>query len=223
MPSQGDTRRERLARARLYLVTDARGAEGDLESFLDVVLAAGVDIVQLREKAAEAGDLLRSSKAFRAAADRYRALFVVNDRPDVAIAVGADGVHVGQNDLPPGVVRSIVGRDLIIGLSTHSSMEYDAAAPDADYLCVGPVHSTPTKPGRPATGLEIVEHAARRERDGSEPRPWFAIGGIDDATLPEIVVVGATRVTVVRAITNDPDPASSVRGLVAGLRGRPIS
>jgi thiamine-phosphate pyrophosphorylase len=220
MSGPGDARRERLARARLYLVTDARQAQGDLEAFLDVVLGAGVDIVQLREKHAEAGDLLRWSNTFRAAADRHGALFLVNDRPDVALAAGADGVHVGQNDLPPRIARLVVGPDVIIGLSTHSADEYDAAPPDADYLCAGPVHATPTKPGRRATGIGMVHHAASRQRDGSERRPWFAIGGIDPTTLPDVVAAGAARVAVVRAITADPDPASAVRALVAGLSSR---
>jgi thiamine-phosphate pyrophosphorylase len=223
MSSQGDARRERLARARLYLVTDARQQHGDLEPFLDSALTAGVDIVQLREKDAEAGDLLRWSSSFRAAADRHGALFILNDRPDVAVAAGADGVHVGQNDLPPRMVRDAVGEDLIIGLSTHSDAEYDASPPDADYLCVGPVHATPTKPGRPATGLGIVRHAAARERDGAEIRPWFAIGGINVETLPDVVEAGAARVAVVRAIMESPVPASSVRGLIETLQGRPVS
>jgi thiamine-phosphate pyrophosphorylase len=223
MSRRGDARRERLAHARLYLVTDARQAQGDLDTFLDAVLSGGVDVVQLRAKDAEAGDLLRWSPAFRAAADRHDALFILNDRPDVAVAVGADGVHVGQNDLPPGNVRTFVGEDLIVGLSTHSDAEYDASAPDADYLCVGPVHATPTKPGRPATGLEIVEHAAARERAGAEVRPWFAIGGIDPHTLPDVVRAGATRVAVVRAITESPIPAASVRSLIDALQGRPVS
>jgi thiamine-phosphate pyrophosphorylase len=223
MSNRGDARRERLARARLYLVTDARQARGDLEEFLDEVLAAGVDIVQLREKAAEAGDLLRWSEAFRTAADRHGALFIVNDRPDVALVSGADGVHVGQNDLPVRAARTLLGPELIVGLSTHSSAEYDAAPPEADYLCSGPVHATPTKPGRPATGLDVVRHAATRERDRTETRQWFAIGGIESATLPDVVGAGASRVAVVRAITEAADPASAVRLLVARLAALPIS
>jgi thiamine-phosphate pyrophosphorylase len=222
MSGQGDARRERLARARLYLVSDARQSQGDLEDFLDVVLGAGVDIVQLREKNAEAGDLLRWSMAFRAASDRHEALFVLNDRPDVALAAGADGIHLGQNDLDASVARKIVGPDLIIGLSTHSPDEYDAASPDADYLCAGPVHETPTKPGRRATGVEFVGHAASRERDGTEPRPWFAIGGIDGVTLPDVIAAGASRVAVVRAITEGEDPAAAVRLLLEGLQTLPI-
>jgi thiamine-phosphate pyrophosphorylase len=220
MSSPGDARRERLERARVYLVTDARQAQGDLDDFLDAVLGAGVDIVQLREKHAEAGDVLRWSNSFRAASDRHDALFVLNDRPDVALAAGADGVHVGQNDLDAGIVRKFVGPDLIIGLSTHSPDEYDAASPDADYLCAGPVYETPTKPGRPATGLGLVQQAASRQGDDSERRPWFAIGGIDPTTLPDVVAAGAARVAVVRAITANPDPASAVRALLVGLSTR---
>jgi thiamine-phosphate pyrophosphorylase len=222
MPSPGDRRRERLARSRLYVVTGAREAQGDLAAFLAAVLEAGADIVQLREKEAEAGDLLRWSKDFRAAADRHGALFVMNDRPDVALAAGADGVHVGQNDLPPAWARKMTRADMLIGLSTHSISEFDSGAPEADYLCVGPLVATPTKPGRPATGLEIVNHAAARVRAGSEQRPWFAIGGIDAASLPGVVAAGATRIAVVRAAAGG-DPGASVRALVAGLAGSPVS
>src|SRR6266536_1570335 len=145
----GIRRRERLARARLYVVTDARRQRGDLERFLDAILAAGVDIVQLREKEAEAGDLLRWGATFAEAAHRHDALFVVNDRPDVAVALEADGVHVGQNDLPVQVARRLVGRDMLIGLSTHGDVHDTAAPGQADYVCVGPVYPTPTKQGRP--------------------------------------------------------------------------
>ena len=222
MPSPGDRRRERLARARLYVVTGARQEQADLAAFLAAVLEAGADIVQLREKDAEAGDVIRWSGQFRAATDRYGALFVINDRPDIAIAAGADGVHLGQNDLPPSWARRIIGPDVLIGLSTHSLTEFDAGAPEADYLCVGPLAATPTKPGRPATGLEIVAHAASRARDGSEPRPWFAIGGIDSASLPGVVAAGATRVAGVRAAAGG-HPGAAVRALVAGLAGSPVS
>jgi thiamine-phosphate pyrophosphorylase len=222
MPGLGDQRRERLARARLYVVTGAREEEGDLAAFLSAVLEAGADIVQLREKGAEAGDLLRWSTEFRAAADRYGALFVINDRPDVAIAAGADGVHLGQNDLPPAVARQLIGPGMLIGLSTHSAAEFDAGAPEADYLCAGPIYATPTKPGRPATGLEIVTHAADRQRGGAELRPWFAIGGIDTALLPRVIEAGATRIVVVRAVAG-PDPVTSVEALLAVLASSPVS
>jgi thiamine-phosphate pyrophosphorylase len=222
MPSPGDLRRERLARARLYVITGAREREGDLREFLAAVLEAGADLVQLREKEAEAGDLLRWSNDFRAAADRWGALFVLNDRPDVAVAAGADGVHLGQNDLPPSWARQITGPDLLIGLSTHSAAEFDAGAPEADYLCVGPLAATPTKPGRPATGLGIVNHAASRAREGSEARPWFAIGGIGIGSLGGVVGAGAGRVAVVREVAGS-NPGAAVRALVAGLAGSPVS
>lgn len=211
-PDDGTSRRARLARSQLYVVTGARAAQGDLEEFLEAILEAGIDIVQLREKEAEGGDLLRWGEAFRRAAERHRALFFVNDRADVAAAVGADGVHVGQNDLPVEVTRRLVGRDMLIGLSTHDEAQLRAASPQADYVCVGPIHQTPTKPGRAATGLRVVRAAARDER-----RPWFAIGGIDRATLPAVVGAGARRIVVVRAVTDAPDPAEAVRCLREGL------
>ena len=205
-------RRERLARSRLYVVTDARSDRGDLEDFLGAILQAGTDIVQLREKDAEAGDLLRCAKTFRDAADQHDALFIVNDRPDVALAAEADGVHVGQNDVPPHVARKILGADAVVGLSCHSAAQLDAAPVEADYVTAGPVHETPTKPGRPASGLGVVEHAARTAR-----RPWFAIGGINGDTLPAVVAGGAERIVVVRAVTEARDPGAAARALRALL------
>ncbi len=205
-------RRERLARARLYVVTGARESRGDLPEFLDAILSAGVDIIQLREKDAEAGDVLRWGQTFKEIAAKHDALFIVNDRPDVAAVLEADGVHVGQNDLRAEVARRFVGRDRLIGLSTHDPEQLDTASPDADYVCVGPVHETPTKEGRPGTGLEYVRFAAEREA-----RPWFAIGGINEETLPEVVEAGAKRVVVVRAVTEADDPAEAVRRLLKGL------
>ena len=208
----GEWRRQRLADSRLYVVTGAREKFGDLEGFLDAILGAGVDIVQLREKEWEAGDLIRWGEVFVDAADRHGALFVINDRPDVALAVEADGVHLGQNDLPAEVARKVVGPDSLIGLSTHDRDQLQSAPGDADYVCVGPIHPTPTKPGRIATGLGLVEEAARGER-----RPWFAIGGIDDRTLPSVVRAGATRIVVVRAVTDADNPGEAVARLLDGL------
>jgi thiamine-phosphate pyrophosphorylase len=206
-------RRERLARARLYVVTGPRQDRGDLTEFLDAILEAGTEVVQLREKEAEAGDLLRWGETFRAAARRHGALFIVNDRPDVALALGADGVHLGQNDLPPSVARPILGPDAVVGLSCHSQEQLDGAPPEADYVTAGPVHPTPTKPGRPGTGLAVVHHAAAHVTD----RPWFAIGGIDRNTVAEVVEAGARRIVVVRAVTEAPKPAEAVRALLAAL------
>jgi thiamine-phosphate pyrophosphorylase len=203
-------RRDRLAAARLYVVT---GVRPDLPDFLDAILGAGVDMVQLREKGAEAGDLLRWGEAFRDAAERHGALFIVNDRPDVALAAGADGAHLGQNDLPPPVAREILGPDVIIGLSTHAPEQWDAADPEADYLCAGPVWETPTKPGRRAAGLDYVRFAAK----SGERRPWFAIGGITSQNLPEVLEAGASRIVVVRAVTEAADAADAVRRLAGTL------
>jgi thiamine-phosphate pyrophosphorylase len=209
---QAEWRRRRLAGARLYVVTGARQERGDLEPFLDAILRAGADIVQLRDKDAEAGDLLRWGETFLEATSRHGALFVVNDRPDVAVALGADGVHLGQNDLPVAFARDLAGPDVLIGLSTHDARQLRGASAEADYVSVGPVHETPTKPGRPATGLGLVREAARREQ-----RPWFAIGGIDPQTLPAVINAGGRRIVVVRAVTEAADPAEAVRGLLAGL------
>jgi thiamine-phosphate pyrophosphorylase len=206
-------RQERLAAARLYVVTGARADRGDLKAFLDAILETGVDIVQLREKDAEARDLLRWADVFREAAARHGALFIVNDRPDVALAAGADGVHLGQGDLPPRVAREILGDGAIIGLSTHTPEQWDEAAPEADYLCAGPVWETPTKPGRPAAGLEYIRHVATF----GEQRPCFAIGGITEANLPEVISAGASRIVVVRAVTEAADPAAAVRALRGSL------
>ena len=206
--------RERLSAARLYVVTGARQDRGDLAPFLEAILSAGTDVVQLREKDAEAGDLLRWAAEFRRAADRHGALFVVNDRPDVALAAGADGVHVGQNDLPVAFVRELVGPRMLIGLSTHDRRQLHGADPAADYVCVGPVHATPTKPGRPATGLHLIRDAA-----SVEGRPWFAIGGIDRGTLPAVMGAGAVRIVVVRAVTEAADPGGAVRALRRMLGG----
>jgi thiamine-phosphate pyrophosphorylase len=200
----------------LYLCTDARKAEGDLPEFLDAVLGAGVDIVQLREKELEAGEELALLEVFRAAADSHGALLAVNDRADVAYAAGADILHLGQGDLPVAVARQILGPEPVIGLSTHAEEETRAAsaADGVDYFCAGPVWPTPTKPGRPAPGLPLVRYAASLQSG----RPWFAIGGIDAATLDEVLAAGARRVVVVRAITRAPDPAAATAALARRLR-----
>jgi thiamine-phosphate pyrophosphorylase len=208
----GSRRRDRLGRSRLYVVTGARAEQGDLAGFLDAILGAGVDVVQLREKEAEAEDLLRWGNVFREAAERHGALFAVNDRPDVAVALGADVVHLGQKDLPVATARRIVGPHVLIGRSTHDEDQLASAGPEAEYVCVGPVHQTPTKPGRPATGLGLIRRAAELVA-----RPWFAIGGINAGNVEEVLTAGARRIVVVRAITDAPDPARAAKELRALL------
>jgi thiamine-phosphate pyrophosphorylase len=208
--------RTRLADARLYLCTDARRAQGDLVSFLDAVLGAGVDIVQLREKGLEAREELALLEVFAEACRRHGRLLAVNDRADVALAAGADVLHLGQDDLPVPVARQILGPGPLIGRSSHDPAQADAAAdePGVDYFCAGPVWTTPTKPGRPATGLGLLSHVAGR----TPARPWFAIGGISLGRLDEVIAAGASRVVVVRAITEAADPAAAAESFTRRLR-----
>jgi thiamine-phosphate pyrophosphorylase len=210
---EGAGRRERLAASRLYLCTPIRP---DLASFADAVLGAGVDLIQLRDKQAEAGPLLEASAVLRAAAERHDALFAINDRADIALAAGADVLHLGQDDLPLTWARRILGEDVLLGRSTHDlAQATKAAAEPWDYLVAGPVWATATKPGRPATGTALVEAVAALD----PPQPWFAIGGITPGNLPEVTAAGATRIVVVRAITDAPDPATATRTLRDRLTG----
>src|SRR5829696_8941495 len=203
------TPRERLADARLYLVCDARP-----RAFLDAALRGGADIVQLRDKTLDDDGLVAAARAFREAADAHDALFILNDRPDLVEACGADGVHVGQDDQTPAEARALIGPDRILGRSTHEPAQAAAADadPDVDYVAVGPVHATPTKPGRPAAGLHYVAHAA-----STVAKPWFAIGGLDAGNVHEVLERGATRIVVVRAITEAEDPEAAARELRAAL------
>jgi thiamine-phosphate pyrophosphorylase len=206
---------ERLGSARLYFVVEA-SASDDL---LDSALAGGVDVLQLRDKDAGDDELLAAAERFRAACDAHDALFVLNDRPELALACDADGIHVGQDDLPVGDVRRLVGGDLLIGLSTHSFGQLEEGlASEADYLSVGPVWETPTKAGRPAAGLDYVRHAAR-----VATKPWFAIGGIDVSTVGEVAAAGASRVVVVRAIRDAADPRAAAADLRSALEASHVA
>ena len=197
--------RERLAIARLYLVCDARPRQ-----WLRAAVRGGVDIVQLRDKALDDEGLVAAAREFRAAG----ALFILNDRPDLVEACGADGVHVGQDDASPAEARALVGPERIVGRSTHAPEQADAAGadPDVDYLAVGPVHATPTKPGRPAAGHAYVSYAA-----STVTKPWFAIGGLDATNAGDAVERGASRIVVVRSLTEADDPEAAARDLRAVL------
>ncbi|MFD9412687.1 thiamine phosphate synthase [Streptomyces sp. NPDC059989] len=209
---------QQLSDARLYLCTDARKKQGDLPEFLDAVLAGGVDIVQLRDKGMEAGEELEHLQVFAEAARRHGKLLAVNDRADVAHAIGSDVLHLGQGDIPVPAARAILGEQVLIGRSCHAEAEVDAAVaePGVDYFCTGPCWPTPTKPGRFAPGLGLVRYTASLEQD----RPWFAIGGIDATNLDEVLDAGATRVVVVRALTEAADPGAAAADLAKRVRAR---
>ena len=219
------TRAQRLSAARLYVCTDARRGQGDLEEFLHAAYAGGTDIVQLRDKTLETDEEIAALRLLGRVAAEYDGLFAVNDRADVAALVGADVYHAGQQDLTPAQARQLLGPDVLIGRSTHDVGQARAALddPDVDYFCTGPVWETPTKPGRPATGLGFVRAVAEltEERLAEDPGaarvPWFAIGGIDEQRLPSVLEAGARGVVVVRAVTQAPDPraaAGQLRGLL---------
>jgi thiamine-phosphate pyrophosphorylase len=212
----GADRRERLRRARLYFVTDALDGGPQLRELLRAALEGGADMLQLRDKQAGDAELLRAAEVFRAVRDEHDALFWLNDRPDLVERAGADGVHLGQDDAPVEHVRAELGRETLIGLSTHTPAQLQAGLDsEADQLSVGPVHATPTKEGRPAVGLDYVRYAAERAGE----RPWFAIGGVDAATIGEVLAAGAERVVVVRAIRDAPDPRAAAAELRAALEG----
>ncbi|MEV4733497.1 thiamine phosphate synthase [Saccharopolyspora sp. NPDC049426] len=213
--------RARLAEAKLYLCTDARSERGDLAEFADAALAGGVDIIQLRDKGPggaplEARHELAALEVLAEACVRHGALLAVNDRADVAMAAEADVLHLGQDDLPVDIARRVVGDQVVIGRSTHDIAQADSAAtePGVDYFCTGPVWTTPTKPGRPAAGIDLVRHTAEHRGHG---RPWFAIGGIGPENLDEAIEAGAERIVVVRAITAADDPEAAARDLRARL------
>lgn len=218
----GAERRARLSAARLYLVcpdgSGAGGRERDLPELVREAAAGGVDVVQLREKHLPDDELTALANAMRALCERIGALLIVNDRPLVAREAGADGAHLGQDDMPVAEARELLGPDMLIGLSTHAPGEIEAPeAGEADYIAVGPVHETPTKPGRPAVGLELIQHAAAHAR-----KPFFAIGGLDAANISEVLDAGARRVVVLRAIAAAEDPRAAARRLRSRIDAYPL-
>jgi thiamine-phosphate pyrophosphorylase len=216
--SPGAARHARLTAARLYLVCDSTPGGRPLPDVLRAAIAGGVQIVQLRDKRLSDDELTDVAHSARALCQRLGALFIVNDLPTVALETGADGVHVGQGDMPVAQVRELIGPDVLIGLSTHAPKEIDAGtglgAPD--YIGVGPVHTTPTKQGRPAVGLELVRYAAKHALV-----PFFAIGGIDTDNVAAVIHAGAPRVAAVRAIGEAADPERAAQILRAALDERP--
>jgi thiamine-phosphate pyrophosphorylase len=206
-------RQRRLAEARLYLCVPIRR---DLAELADAVLGAGVDVIQLRDKQAEAAPLLEAAAVLRQAADRHGALLAVNDRADVALAAGADVLHLGQDDLPMDWARRVIGEDVLLGRSTHDLEQARRAVAERwDYFAVGPVYPTATKPDRPIVGTALLQAVAAL----APPVPWFAIGGVDRSNLAEVTAAGAGRIVVVRAVTEAPDPAAAAGELRRLLDG----
>jgi thiamine-phosphate pyrophosphorylase len=206
--SLGERRRAWLDRARLYLVCEARPGGHDPEELLRPALQGGVDMVQLRDKSDDEREVLEAGRVFRRLCDAYDALFVVNDSPELAIACAADGVHVGQEDNSVEEVREVLGGDSLVGVSTHSTAQIEEARGGADYIAVGPVFRTPTKPEYEPVGLELVRWAAEHAST-----PFFAIGGIDRENVDGVLDAGADRIAVVRAIRDADDPGEAAREL----------
>jgi thiamine-phosphate pyrophosphorylase len=205
----GDLRRQRLQWARLYFVCDARPHERDPESMLNAAMSGGVGLIELRDREHPRRVIERSGHTFRRLANTYSALFIVNDDPYLAHELGADGVHIGQDDIDPAEARRIMGPAAIIGLSTHSREQIEAATNSpVDYISVGPIWETPTKEGRAATGLELIREAVEAAR-----QPFFAIGGIDTGNADEVAEAGAARLCVVRAIRDAEDPRAAATAL----------
>lgn len=199
-----------LADRRLYLCTPDRD---DLAGFLRACIRGGVDIVQLRDKGLEARPLLARARIAAAVCRDAGVPFILNDRPDLALEVGADGVHVGQDDAPPSLARRILGPGAVVGYSTHAAAELDASVTEpVDYVSAGPVTETPTKPGRPGTGTGYVTYATARAT-----RPVFVTGGVRPDTVAPLVRAGARRFVVVRWLTEAADPESAARDLRRAL------
>jgi thiamine-phosphate pyrophosphorylase len=194
--------------ARFYLVADAISTER-----LEAAIDGGVDLVQLRIKDAEDAVILEEAARFKQVCDARGVPLIINDRPDLAVAAGAAGVHVGQDDQAVSEARLTVGESAIVGLSTHTPEQVDAAQDlPLDYFAVGPIHATPTKPGRAAVGTELLVYAFSHAR-----LPFFAIGGIDATNVEAVRVAGARRIAVVRAITEAPDPHAAALALSRAL------
>lgn len=233
--------RQKFAKSRLYLCVDARRQLDDgrpgfpaLRQLAEEVCAGGCDIIQLRDKNSpgekkfgrmSVTEQLEALAVLRDVTHKHGKLFAVNDRVDLAVAAGADVCHVGQDDIPTDVARRILGEDVVLGLSCHSQEQVDAALhnPNIDYFCTGPIWATPTKPGRPAVGLDLVRYAARQTippagtehaaGEAAQTVPWFAIGGVNEDTAPDVVAAGAQRIVVVRALTEAADPAAAAQNL----------
>lgn len=200
---------------RLYVIIDKKTAKGrDLVYIAREAVAGGADVIQLRDKETSAREIVEAGRAIRKAIGAESAIFMVNDRPDIALAVEADGVHLGQDDIPVDAARAILGKGKIIGLSTHSLGQAQAAQKSgADYIGVGPVFSTPTKPGYKAVGLGLISEVKKISNI-----PFVAIGGIDETNLDDVITAGAQRIAVVRAVCGAEDVKGAARRLKERLK-----
>jgi len=205
-----EQRREILARMRLYVITGDRGDEVETARIVEAALDGGATVIQLRKKSMPMLEQYRLALALRTLTRAHEALLIINDHADLAVAADADGVHLGQDDLPPAAVRALPGFDgRLIGRSTHSLAQAQLAVHEgADYVAVGPVYPTPTKEGRPAVGTGLIARVA-----GVIDRPFVAVGGIDLGNAPAVIDAGAPAVAVVRAVYDAPDPAEATRRL----------
>ena len=197
-----------LSERRLYLCTPDRA---DLGAFVEACIVGGVDVVQLRDKHLSDPDLKARARIVQQICSRHQVPFILNDRPDLAGAIGADGVHVGQDDTPAREARALVGDGALVGLSTHARSELLIAVDQhlpVDYVSAGPVHATPTKPGRPGTGLDYIREAVSRS-----PWPVWITGGVDPDTVGEMIEAGARHFVVVRWLTDAADPGRHARQL----------
>lgn len=205
-----EQRRKTLERMRLYVITGDHGDEVETARIVEAALDGGATVIQLRKKSMPMAEQFRLALALRTLTSEHEALLIINDHADLAIAADADGVHLGQDDLSPDVVRALPGFEgRLIGRSTHN-LEQARAAIDqgVDYIAVGPVYPTPTKEGRPAVGTGLVSRVAE-----IADRPFVAVGGIDHDNAPAVVEAGAAAIAVVRAVYDAIDPAESARRL----------
>lgn len=208
--STGQSPAATLGNRRLYLCTPDRP---DLAAFLAAAIRGGVDVVQLRERRLTDCDLVTRATMAAGVCRDLGVPFLLNDRADLALECGADGAHVGQDDASPVTVRRILGPEAIVGLSTHAPAELSqAAGQPVDYLSAGPVSPTPTKPGRPGTGLGYIRDVA-----AESARPWFVTGGVTPDTVPSMVGAGARRFVVVRWVTEADDPETAARALRSAI------
>ncbi|MBD2327691.1 thiamine phosphate synthase [Alkalinema sp. FACHB-956] len=209
-PTMTHSRHDRLHQAQLYLVTSPCDR---LIEVVESALQGGLTLVQYRDKNTDDGLRFDRAQKLKALCQQYGALFIVNDRVDLALSVDADGVHLGQQDLPYGVARQILGPDKIIGRSTTNPEEFARAMQEgADYIGVGPVHETPTKAGKAAAGYDYVRYATE-----NCAMPWFAIGGIDLSNVQAVIDAGARRVSVVRAVMEAENPQAVTQQFLARL------